>query len=469
MPQSDADVNSDDPDDERPAFSVANRKYTWDDYPTLHDRVIHSTSHNHMVGHDDPVTNARYEAFKTAKRFDPERAHGMAENMSRSIWAKERYLGKYLLGKHFGNDEAAMEAVRHYYVPKNMEQLKNIIGTSRPVRWVYVHNSDGMNTNKIPYAMSKLMAERFGGEVENGIWKNSDRRNTGASMQDRAGRNFEWYGDIDISDNPKVFIVDDVWITGSTTVSMLEYLHDKGADVRGIVTVAVASNTNHVKPTKGDWSKVLEKSKISTVEEASRVAGLDLTKLTGSELYAYGIKGAANKSGLAAWFERSFGLFEIPGGIFQDPGSHGSDSQGTSGIETSVNSYRKPRQQQFNFAMAYPRLDRMSDDELIVAALAVGAGIDVTLSGIVEVSVSDAGVADAISVAGKVVIAPGTRLVVNIPENVSLHGAQALITAAGGISGRFAAVEYPVERGKVRYAETSCTLEPRGGLSLFLR
>ena len=362
---------SDDDELPQPSFSVANRKHEWSEYAGLHDRVLHSTSHIHMVGHDNPITDAQYERFKLLKRYAPDRALAMAEELAGSIWAKQRYLGKYLLGKHFGRDNEALEAVRHYYQPKNMEQLRQIIGTERPVKWVYVHNTDGQNTNKMPYALAKDLADRFGGEVDNSIWKKSDERNTGASMQDRASRNFEWYGKLDLAAKPMVFIVDDVWTTGSTTVSMLEYLHDQGVDVRGIVTLATASNTDHILPQPADWSKLLKKSRIQTVEEASHVAGLDLRKLTGSEIYAYGVKGAAGRGGLAAWFERSFGLFEIPGGLFQDPGAHGRDTEEPTGIETAVGPLsRKPRQQTLSFSSAFPRLNRMSADDLIVTRIA---------------------------------------------------------------------------------------------------
>ena len=99
----------------------------------------------------------------------------------------------------------------------------------------------------------------------------------------------------------------------------------------------------------------------------------------------------------------------------------------------------------------------------------IGSGIDVTLSGSVEVSVSAAGVLKGLSVAGKVVIAPGTRLVVNIQQDTRLHGGQAILTAVGGISGRFASVEYPAERGRITYTATVCALEPRGGGAIFIR
>ena len=74
-----------------------------------------------------------------------------------------------------------------------------------------------------------------------------------------------------------------------------------------------------------------------------------------------------------------------------------------------------------------------------------------------------------LSVAGKVVIAPGTRLVVNIQQDTRLHGGQAILTAVGGISGRFASVEYPAERGRITYTATVCALEPRGGGAIFIR
>ena len=99
----------------------------------------------------------------------------------------------------------------------------------------------------------------------------------------------------------------------------------------------------------------------------------------------------------------------------------------------------------------------------------IGSGIDITLSGSVEVSVSAAGVLKGLSVAGKVVIAPGTRLVVNIQQDTRLHGGQAILTAVGGISGRFASVEYPAERGRITYTATVCALEPRGGGAIFIR
>ena len=99
----------------------------------------------------------------------------------------------------------------------------------------------------------------------------------------------------------------------------------------------------------------------------------------------------------------------------------------------------------------------------------VGPGVDVTLSGTVEVNVSAAGLLKGLSVAGTVVIAPGTRLVVNIPKDTRLHGGQAILTAKGGVTGRFAAVEYPAERGRVCYTATSCELQPRGGVALIIR
>ncbi len=399
--ESDAPKNADAAEAEDQAFSIAdemrfavyNRKYDWDDFKELIPRVIYATSHPHLVGYDHPDKGAVYYRFKflkAAKRL--QEAEGLAEALAASPDPRKKYQGKYLLGKHFGRLPEAREAARHFWSDRRLAQLKQIIGTERPAQWLYVRNDTGRDTNMMPRAFAELLAERFGGEAVGSVYKISDERNTGAELAARAGRNFRWKGEIDKSGNPQVFLVDDMWTTGSTTVSLMEYLKDQGVEARGIVTLAVAANGADIVPTSADKAKFVRKARVPSMLEAEDEALFDVNRLTGSEMIAYALKASPGAFALREWFGTQYGN---PGEGILEVYNDDKDARlaaraaakaakadaplFASGVLKPGNVKGKPRQATFDFgafSVAYPHLDRMSDDELLTSALAIRAAYD---------------------------------------------------------------------------------------------
>ena len=393
-------------------YSVATRKIDWGKFPESLDHVVFNTSVQHLTGQDK--LPGKYDTFKA---YRDHRLHHAIKtevvNWSRDV-GPLKWLGKYLLAKYYGDKDAAAEVVRHRASFNRLGELRSIIGTDKDIRWIYVRNDDGRRTNRIPEAYANLLSERFGGKVDGNIAKVSDERNTSASMRTRALRDFQFSGEPE--SGKKYVIVDDVWTTGSTTASLLEYLDGKGAEVVGITTLAIASHGDEIRPTESRISAVLKKANLSSPEEGIEVAGVDIRKATGSELQAFVTGARPGKFGFVEWFDPSANSLPL------DFTNKGSDQQSgmvlpplfpdgprkrlgldawrernatqamfrfASGREEDVSSLlvgemgarsrRRPRHHAIDrrFAVsqtidkAFPRLAQMSDEDLVVAAEAV--------------------------------------------------------------------------------------------------
>jgi hypothetical protein len=257
---------------------------------------------------------------------------------------------------------------------------------TKPVKWVYVRNDDGKRTNRLPEAYAILLADAFGGEVETGIMKVSDERNTGATLKERVSREFQFAGKVE--KGFQYVIVDDVWTTGQTTVSLMEYIIKEGGVVPAVTTLATAANGARIKPTERLLQRVIEKGRINSVESANKFLGIDLRKATGSELQAYIGKGTKGVFGIQDWFSnaapslaldfaskgvarRGEGDSKAPSGIASNRDLFGHLSQDERRKVTT-----KPTQGAFQFSTSFPRLSEMDDDSLIAAALASRLALD---------------------------------------------------------------------------------------------
>ena len=396
--------------DDDTRWSIASRQLDWDALPDTLDKVIFSTSVQHFTGQDK--VPEKYELFKQYRDY----GHLDIIRPEVERWAKFTgplgWLGLYLKGKYYGDLEAARKVVRHRISNKRIGAVRTMLGTDNPVRWLYVRNDDGRRTNRLPQAYAEALAERFGGTVDDSIVKTSDQRNTSAGMRTRAHREFQFAGEP--AKGVRYVIADDVWTTGQTTVSLLDYLIGKGADVRGITTLAVASHGDEIKPPKARLEAVLKKAQFKSVEDANAAVGLDLRKATGSELQAYFTGARANQYGFIDWFDPSANEFALDFGgrgrleaglmppMFSEPERERMDlrrwrernaSQGTFAFsvgqtpsEPLVRAMtRRPwrgsrlhgvdRDVRWSVGgtidEAFPQLREMSDDELVIAAEAV--------------------------------------------------------------------------------------------------
>ena len=293
--------------DDDTRWSIASRKLDWDALPDTLDKVVFSTSVQHFTGQDKvPV---QYEIFKQYRDY----GHLDIIRPEVEKWAKSTgplgWLGLYLKGKYYGDIEAARKVVRHRISNQRIGAVRSVLEPNVPVKWLYVRNDDGKRTNRLPQAYAEALAARFGGAVDDSIVKVSDQRNTSAGMRTRAHREFQFAGEPE--KGVQYVIADDVWTTGQTTVSLLDYLVGKGANVRGITTLAVASHGDEIKPPKARLESVLKKAQFKSVEEANAAVGLDLRKATGSELLAYFTGARANKYGFIDWFDPSANEFGL--------------------------------------------------------------------------------------------------------------------------------------------------------------
>ena len=362
-----------------PKYSIASRKIDWEKEPDSLANVVLSTTVAHLTGQDKYPQKYLY--------FKAYRDRGLLDQVKPEVekWANAKethWFGTYLLAKYYGDLEAAKLIARHHMRDKKVNVIRDIlkngglakegvVSEPSPVRWLYVRNDDGRRTNRIPEAYAGLLAETFGGTVDTGIVKVSDERNTGAKIRNRVGREFQFSGE-PTKDAPYV-IVDDVWTTGQTAVSLMEYLEKKGATVAAITTLAVASNGSRIKPTGNLIAGVLKKGHVDSVERAEEITGVDLRKATGSELQAYIVKGKKGQWGLESWFGSAapvLGLdFKHKGE--KKPRATRFDLFAHLTAEQRKHISTKPSQGVFAFSTAFPHLSEMGDDQLIAAAHAV--------------------------------------------------------------------------------------------------
>ena len=367
-----------------PRYSIASRKIDWQKVPDSLENVVLSTTVAHLTGQDKfPEKYLYFKAY---------RDRGLLDQVRKTVegWAKDRathWFGTYLLAKYYGDLEAAKLVVRHHmhqkktnvltdYLKKAEPVKAGVVSEPQPVRWVYVRNDDGKRTNRIPEAYAGLLAERFGGVVDTGIVKVSDERNTGAKIKSRVGREFQFAGEP--AKGSVYVIVDDVWTTGQTAVSLMEYLGKKGANVAAITTLAVASNGSRIKPTGDLIGKVLAKGHVDSVERAEEITGVDLRKATGSELQAYIVKGRKGAFGLESWFGSAAPVLPLD---FADKGTKKGratrfDLFAHLTAEQRKRVSTKPVQGAFAFSTAFPHLSDLGDDSLIAAALASRLALD---------------------------------------------------------------------------------------------
>ena len=365
---------------EYPRYSIASRRIDWEDVPDTLESVVLSTTVAHLTGQDrHPLHYLRFKAYRDKELLAE--ARPMVEK-----WAADpptHWLGTYLLAKYYGDLKAAEAVARHHmnarkanvlggYLKKAEPAREGVAAEPAPVRWVYVRNDDGRRTNRIPEAYAALLAETFGGVVDTGIAKVSDERNTSASIKSRVGREFQFAGEP--AKDAVYVIVDDVWTTGQTAVSLMEYLEKKGANVAAITTLAVASNGARIKPTGAQLAGVLRKGHVKSVEDAEALTGVDLRRATGSELQAYIVKGKKGQWGLEAWFGSAAPSLPLD---FRNKG--GRRRAGRNDLFAHLTAEQrgriqtKPTQGVFAFSTAFPHLSELGDDQLIAAAHAARA------------------------------------------------------------------------------------------------
>ena len=362
-----------------PKYSIASRRIDWDRQPDSLANVVLSTTVAHLTGQDRyPQKHLYFKAYRDLGMLDKVKPEVEA-------WAakpESKWFGTYLLAKYYGDLEAAKKIVRHHVHQKKVNVIRDIIRNGEPVeedvvfeplmvRWVYVRNDDGRRTNRLPEAYAQLLAETFGGFVDTGIMKVSDERNTDAKIKARVGREFQFAGEPE-KGAPYV-IVDDVWTTGQTAVSLMEYLEKKGANVVAITTLAAASNGSRIKPTGAQLAAVLKKGHVETVEQAETLTGVDLRKATGSELQAYIVKGKKGQWGLESWFGSASPVLPLD---FRNKGEKKTRATPFDLFAHLTAEQRKlvsgkPTQGVFAFSTAFPHLSEMGDDQLIAAAHAV--------------------------------------------------------------------------------------------------
>ena len=298
-------------------------------------------------------------------------AFAFARNLSTQIGTE--WLGRYLLAKHFGDRRAALQVAYHFLKPAAIDLIRSARDSKRTLRIVYLQNREGRSLNKLPQAYASILAEAIceGVEIDSGIVKVSSDQNTRATQKDRVSREFVFESENGVDSSAQYLIVDDTWTSGQTTVSMLDYLRQNGADVIGITTLATGRYGKKIVPTEDQLQRALKKAKLSSLDQANQVLGFDLGKATGSELHGYILQGKQGPEGLQRWF-RDVNAPLLPGILPNQGGSgeghrgNAENSKGRSGVSNSS----LPLTGTGRFSAAYPQFNGLTDDQLMALAVA---------------------------------------------------------------------------------------------------
>jgi DNA repair protein RadC/predicted amidophosphoribosyltransferase len=301
--------------------------------------VFTSTSVSALSQTKFKVERAQHKSFREIEDWDA------AEAYARTLIQKKDtlLLGQYLLAKYHGDNDCAKAVVDKWAKPSEALRLKSVIGDMgllKPVITAAITQREGNHVNKIPAMYAAWIAQQIGGYTAAPMLKIKGNPNTNASMGNRINDPAEFIGGDDIDSVSPVIMVDDVLTSGNTMWTAYETLKAKNpnANVVAFAALAFSRFTQNIRPTQKQLTGFWKKSKLTTTSFKERI-GNDIAKLTGTEIQAYILTGAAGPDGATKFFTRPDGRGE------------GSDSGGKRGDGMGSQSVRRPDLSQIRYSL----------------------------------------------------------------------------------------------------------------------
>ena len=145
-----------------------------------------------------------------------------------------------------GDPDAAFRLVVDTVDKATIEEARRRFGPNAIYAPVIAEEATGHNA--IPHAIAAYYADEAGGSVSVEIAQINRAHHTGAGPMERLANPAHFEGAV--VPGGKYVIVDDVSVMGSTLASMADHIQRNGGDVVGVVTLANASRTGVLRPSK---------------------------------------------------------------------------------------------------------------------------------------------------------------------------------------------------------------------------
>ena len=146
-----------------------------------------------------------------------------------------------------GDPDAAARLVAETVDPTTIDAARPRFGAGAIYAPVVAEEATGHNA--IPHALADYYARKTGGSVSVDINQINRAFHTGAGPMERLANPAHFEGDV-VPGGGRYVIVDDVSVMGSTLASMADHVQRSGGDVAGVVTLANASRTGVLRPSK---------------------------------------------------------------------------------------------------------------------------------------------------------------------------------------------------------------------------
>jgi hypothetical protein len=178
-----------------------------------------------------------------------------------------------------GDNDAAFTIAKNTVTPEFLTRLRESIGTEKPIL-VPVLSVEATGKNKIPAAVSAVIADALGLEVAKDIVQSNSPKRTAMNGLDRIFSPPEFSGPV--KQGATHFLIDDTITQGATFASLARHIRKNGGEVVGVAAMTGKSYSAKVAPAPEVVGKLREK--FGDLEEKFKsLTGNSFEDLTQSE------------------------------------------------------------------------------------------------------------------------------------------------------------------------------------------
>jgi hypothetical protein len=105
-----------------------------------------------------------------------------------------------------------------------------------PNRLAVVLNQESARVNMLPLMLARAFSKHLGGRVAEGVYQLSGGGNTGVTGGNRAKRDHDFEGTVELGSDEVIVLVDDVFTSGNTLTALYDHLDSQWLEDRHVFT-----------------------------------------------------------------------------------------------------------------------------------------------------------------------------------------------------------------------------------------
>jgi hypothetical protein len=201
----------------------------------------------------------------------------------------------YEKAKREGNAQAGYDLAKEIVKPNVIEAIKNIAATNERVYLIPVNQTDVGYLNAIPSAYAQLLSDKLGIPVAKDVQYLKNTPNTGATLEKRLNNEILYEGFLP-EEKANYIVVDDVYTSGNTIISLINFIKDNGGNPIAATTLASGRYGRSIIPSE-EFLEMIKKIP-NFVHDIQTNYGKGIEYFTGTELQALSLqkRGSSQKN-----------------------------------------------------------------------------------------------------------------------------------------------------------------------------